>query len=199
MRSFLFSVLLAISSVSGGAVSSATLGLSFGEPSLSSSTAFVDYLAFGPDGDLSTFGAEVDVSNGVSPTGFTEIGFGLGFSLADPTNDFSGGFDIFDDVGEFLAGDLFAVGFTEDVIELQFSNLSGSGANEFGSSVLAFVSFEDPLGENPFSSLFDGDSLGASISFASVIDTTVAPIPLPGGLPLLLAGIGAFTMVRKRT
>jgi len=198
MRGLLFAGALAIATVVGGTSSAATLGLTTEAPSLSSSTAFIDYFEFAPDGDLSNFGAEVDFIDGVSPVGFTEIGFGIGYSLSDPTGDFNGGFDIFDEDGEFLAGDLLAVGFTEDVIELQFGNLSGSGTGSFGSSVLALISLDDPLGTNPFSLLVDGDSLGASISFSSVADTSVAPIPLPAGLPLLLTSLGGIALLRRR-
>ncbi len=176
----------------------ATLGLTTGAPSFSSSTAFIDFLDFDPDGDLSTFGVEVVATDGVTPVGLTEIGFGIGYSLADPTGDFSGGFDIFDEDGEFLAGDLLAVGFTEDVIEFEFGNLTGSGAGDFGASVLALIAFDDPLGMNPFNGFLDGDSLGASITVLNVVDTSVAPVPLPAGLPLLLGGIGILAIARNR-
>ncbi|SFR06274.1 VPLPA-CTERM sorting domain-containing protein [Poseidonocella sedimentorum] len=176
----------------GGAFA-ATLGLTTAAPSLSSSTGLISYFDVDPDGDLSTGGAEVDATDGVSPSGFTEIGFGVGFSLADPTTGLTGGFDVFDDDGLFLGGDLFAVGFTEDVIELHFNNLSGSGASAFGTSVLALIVFDDPLGANPFAALLDGDELGASITISDV----VAPIPLPAGLPLLLAGLLGLGLVRR--
>lgn len=191
-------VLAAGMALGAGQAVAATLGLTTEAPILSSSTAFIDYLEFAPDGDLSTFGAEVDFTDGVSPNGFTEIGFGIGFSLADPTTGLSGGFDIFDEDGFFLGGDLFAVGFIEDVIELQFNNLSGSGAGSFGTSVLALITFDDPLGANPFASLFDGDSLGASITISDVASSTVAPIPVPAGLPLLLTGLGGIVLLRRR-
>ena len=138
-------------------------------------------------------------TDGVSPNGFTEIGFGIGFSLADPTTGLSGGFDIFDEDGFFLGGDLFAVGYTENVIELQFDNLSGSSAGLFDTSVLALIALDDPVGADPFASLFDGDSLGASITVSNVATSTVAPIPLPTSLPLLLAGLGSIALLRIRT
>lgn len=198
MRDLFVAGTLAIGAVVGGAASAATLGLTTETPGLSSSVAFVDFFDFDPDGDLSSFGAEVDATDGVSPNGFTEIGFGFGYSLADPTGDFDGGFDVFDESGEFLAGDLSAIGFTEDAIELQFGNLSGSGASSFGSSVLMLISFDEPIGANPFNAFVDFDSLGASISIASVADTSVAPIPLPAGLPLLITGIGGIALLRRR-
>lgn len=174
----------------------ATLGLATEAPSLSSSTAIIDYLEFTPDGDLSTFGALVDFTDGLSPVGFTEIGFGVGFSLADPTTGATGGFDVFDENGLFLAGDLLSVGFTTDTIELQFDNLGGAAAGSFGASVLALIAFDDPLGPDPFATLSDGDSLSAAISIFSV----AAAVPLPTGLPLLASvlGLGAVFGFARR-
>ncbi|MEO9514404.1 MAG: hypothetical protein ABJH45_21575 [Paracoccaceae bacterium] len=197
MRSLLFSGTLALASAFGSMSSAATLGLTTEAPSLSSSTAIIDFLDIDPDGDLSTFGAEVDATESVTSVGFTEIGFGVGYALANPIGDFSGGFDIFDGNGEFLAGDLLAVGFAEDVIEFQFGNLTGSGARDFGSSVLALIAFDDPLGLSPFDGFFDSDSLSASITISNVVDTSPAQVPLPAGLPLILTGFGGLLLLRR--
>jgi len=175
----------------------APLGLSTGSPTLGASFAFIDYLEFGPDGDLSTFGAEVDFTDGVSTTGFTELSFGVGFSLADPTSGATGGFDVFDDNGLYLAGSLFAVGFSDDLIELQFDNLLGAGTGSFGSSVLASIAFDDALGSNPFVSLIDGEFYTASITLSNVADD-VASVPLPATLSLFLSGLFFLSWVKKR-
>jgi hypothetical protein len=197
MKHFITAAMVAAGTVLGaGQATAATLGLTTEAPSLSASEAFIDYFEFGTDGDLSTFGAEVDATDGVSPAGFTEIGFGIGFGFADPTNGATGGFDVFDEDGLYLTGDLLAVGFDEDVIELQFGNLSGSGAGFFGSSVLALIAFDDPLGANPFASLVDGDSLGASVTISNVAD--VAPIPLPASVLFLLGGLASIGAVGAR-
>lgn len=186
-------VLAAGMALGAGQAVAASLGLTTEAPNLSSSTAIIDYLEFAPDGDLSTFGAEVDFTDGVSPNGFTEVGFGIGFSLADPTTGLSGGFDIFDEDGFLLGGDLFAVGISEDVIELQFNNLSGSASGFFGNSVLTLISLEDALGLDPFASLEDGTTYEASISISNV-----APIPLPTALTLLLSGLGALAFLTRK-
>ena len=174
----------------------ASLGLNTGLPTLKSSAAFIDYLEFGPDGDLSTFGAEVDFVDGVSPMGFTELSFGVGFALADPTVGATGGFDIFDDNGLFLGGDLFAVGFVEDVIELQFDQLIGNGAGNFGSSVLVQVMFDAPLGTNPFASLVDGNFYSASVRVLNVVD--ISTVPEPAVFPLLLSALVGTGWLRRR-
>lgn len=174
------------------------LGLNTGLPMLEASFAFVDYLEFGPDGDLSAFGAEVDFTDGVSPVGFTEIGFGVGFLLTDPTSGATGGFDVFDDNGLYLAGNLIAVGFSDDLIELQFDSLFGAGAGNFGSSVLASIYFDDVLGPNPFASLVDGDFYTASITLSNVADN-VSSVPIPATLPLFLSGLCFLGWIRRRS
>lgn len=201
MKHHVIAVLLAIGALcAAGPASSATLGLLTGAPNLSASQASIDFLFDDPfvpvNGDLSAFGAEVDSTNGVSVSGIAEIGFGVSYALSDPTTDLTGGFDVFDANGLVLGGDLFAVGFTEDVIELQFTNLSGSAAGSFGSSVLMVIAFEDPfdeLGTNPFDDLVDGLFYDASITIS-----TVVPIPLPAGLPLLLTGLVCTALIARR-
>ena len=198
MRTTLFSLIFTATASLAAMAPAATLGLTTGAPSLSSSAASIDYFEFGSDGDLSSFGAEIDATNGITTTGFTEIGFGIGFSLSDPTDAPAGGFDIFDDTGLVLAGDLLAIGFVEDTIELQFNNLFGSGAGAFGTSALAVITFDDPLGPDPFLSFFDGDFYGASITVSNVVSTTPSPVPLPAGLPLMLGALGLSAGLLRR-
>jgi len=174
----------------------APLGLSTELPTLEASFAFVDYLEFGADGDLSTFGAEIDFTDGVSPVGFTELGFGVGFSLADPTVGATGGFDIFDENGLFLAGNLIAVGFFDDVIELQFGDLTAAGAGSFGSSVLAQIAFFEVLGPDPFAALVDGNFYDALITVSNVVD--ISSVPIPGILPLFLLGLVGLGFFKGR-
>jgi hypothetical protein len=198
MKNYIKSAILAAGLVFGaGQGFAATLGLTTGVPSLSSSMATIDYLDLNPDGELSAVSAEVDSTGGVTTNGFTTIDFVAGFALADPTDvlDFSfGGFlDVSDEDGQFLVGDLFGIGFTENAIELQFNNLTGSGAGNFGSSVLALISFTIPLGLNPFTALNDGDFLDAEISVSNV-----APVPLPAGLPLILSALFGLGVVARR-
>ncbi len=164
----IFILLLSISITT----TAATLGLTTGNPTLESNSTTIDYLEFGGDGDLSSFFNSIDSSNGVTPIGLTDFSFGAAFPLATPTIGATGFLDIFDDNGQFLAGDLLAVGFTEDVLELQFNNLIGSAAGSFGSSVLALITFNDPLGLNPFSSLIDGDFYTASVNISNVISVS---------------------------
>ncbi len=151
----------------------ATLGLTTDNPTLGSSSTTIDYLEFGSDGDLSSFFNTIDSSSGVTPIGLTDFSFNAAFPLAIPTIGATGFLDIFDDNGQFLSGDLFAVGFTDDVIELQFNNLIGSASGSFGNSILALITFDSPLGTNPFNSLTDGDFYTASVSISNVVSTAI--------------------------
>jgi len=133
----------------------------------------------------------VDGADGVAPDGDTALNFAIGYDLADPTGSFFGGFGILDESGEFLRGDVIAVGYTENVVEFQFGNLEGAAANEFGASVLMEIMFSDPLGDNPFASFAD-----ATLYRAAITVSDVAPIPLPAGLPLLLSALGGAFVLR---
>ena len=195
LMKFLFASALMVVAANSS-VHAAPLGLDTEAPIIESSFAFVDYFEFFPDGDLSAFGAEVDFTDGVSTNGFTEIGFGVGFDLADPTIGASGGFDIFDEDGLFLGGNLQAVGFSEDLIEFSFGDLTGAGASSFNSSVLMTVAFDDVLGPNPFDALIDGNAYVASILISNVTD--VSTVPAPAVLPLLLSALGIMAWSRRR-
>ena len=180
-------------------VSAATLGLTTQDPTLGSSSIVVDYLQFGGDGDLASFGAGIDSSSGVTPTGFADLSFDAAFPLATPTIGATGFFDIFDNNGQFLAGDLMAVGFTQDVVELQFNNLIGSAASSFGSSVLALITFDDALGLNPFNSFIDGDFYTASVSISNVVeDVGSASEPTILSIFILALFLMGFTRLRHR-
>jgi hypothetical protein len=171
----------------------ASLGLIPGQPELVVGSATVDYFEIGPDGDLSSFGTLVDGADGVSPTGVTELGFGFGFDLANPIVGATGGFDVTDENGLFLSGELQAVGFRDDVIELEFGALSGSAASSFDASVLMQIAFIDDWGVNPFTKLVDGNSYSTMISIANA-----APVPVPAALPLFLSALGFAAVFTRR-
>lgn len=199
MKNRLVSIIFAIASIlvmPASAAFAAPLGLATQAPTIQSSFAFIDFFEFFGDGDLSSFGAAVDSTDGVSPNGFAEIGFGIGFDLADPTTGATGGFDVFDDDGLFLGGNLKSVGFSENVIELEFDNLVGAGAAAFNSSVLMRIAFDDVLGPDPFSGLVDGNPYTGSLSISNVANT--GTVPVPATLALLVPAFGALVWSRKR-
>ncbi len=175
--------------LSSGVSTAATLGLTTDSPRLGASDALMDYFEFSTDGDLSSFGSLIDSAVGVSPAGLAEISFGFGFDLLNPTVGGSGGFDIFDNSGIFLAGDLLAVGFREDLIELQFNNLTGFSASSFNASVLLEVLFDEPLGLNPFESLSDGSTYSGQLHLSNVISA----VPVPATFYLMLLALGLLS------
>ena len=181
--------------VLSGQVLSTSLGLGTGTPLVSASSAFLDYFEFGEDGDLSTFGAAIDESTGISQVGVSELDFGIGFLVSDPTAGPTGGFSIYDENGFFLGGNLVAIGFSNDLIELEFGNLTGAAAGDFGTTVLASVNFTQTMGANPFASLVDGEIYTASITIAKVVDA--APVPSPTIFSLIVSGLLGLGMFRK--
>ncbi len=193
---FAFFASFVSASITPHVAGAATLGLELELPALESSSVLIDYFEFGMDGDLSAFGAEVDFVDGVSPSGFTELGFGVGFALSNPAGSGTGGFDIFDENGEFLSGDLLSVGFTTDMIELQFGNLGGFAASSFNSTVLLEIAFDDSLGDNPFTGLVDGQSYVASAKVSNVAEAP--PLPIPGTLMLVLPALLALSRFRHQ-
>ncbi|MDW3181523.1 hypothetical protein [Roseobacter sp.] len=128
IRAFIYT--LAVIWVTAGA-SAATLGLTTSAPTIGASGA-IDYLEFGPDGDLSLVGGIVTASSLTSLDGPTaDLSFGVGFDVADPQTGPAGGFSLFDAQGLYLSGDLIALGFRgfglRSIVELQFGSLSGRG------------------------------------------------------------------------
>ena len=194
MLKSLFGGILIFVSVSLNAQAS-TLGLDTEPPTIESSFAVIDYFEFLSDGDLSIFGAVVDFTDGVSPNGFTEIGFGVGFDLSNPTIGATGGFDVFDQTGLFFGGNLEAVGFSDDLIEFRFGSLLGAAAGSFNTSVLMVIAFDDALGPNPFDVLVDGNSYTASVSISNVRE--VSQVPVPATLPLFASVLMILVGVRR--
>ena len=200
-------LVLAFATVSAQA---ATLGLSTNAPTIGADGT-VDYLEFGPDGDLSMFGAVVFGSSLTSlDLATAEMDFGIGFDVADPLSDASGGFSVSDQFGTYLAGDLWYVGSrlfgtNQSIIELQFGSLSGRGAGEWTQTALMNVIFSDLPGD-PFAGLVDGVFHDVQIGLFAVQGTFQdpttgpgpAPIPLPAAGLFLVAGIGLLGAMRKR-
>lgn len=69
--------------------------------------------------------------------------------------------------------------------------------NEASSDTLAVAQ----IGFTPstfITSIFDLDFEIVTFDVLAATDTSMPPVPLPAGLPLLLAGLGAFAVVRRR-
>lgn len=201
----LYEVILAVALLFfGGMAHAATLGLLTSAPTIGAHGT-VDYLEFDTDGDLSMFGAAAYVSSLTTlDVASAEVEFGIGFDLADPESDATGGFSVFDSMGAYLTGDLVALGFREfiggrSIVELQFGSLSGRGASEWTDTLLMNVIF-DIAGDDPFTSFFDGDFYDVELGIFAVVGSSEPPtqIPLPASGLLLVGAIGATLIFRRR-
>ena len=198
IKTIIGALALSIASLSAQA---ATLGLATSAPTVGAD-GVVDYLEFGPDGDLSMFGVPVHTSSLTTIGAGAEVGFGIGFSLSDPESGASGGFEIYDDQGLYLSGDLLALGFRafrafDGLIELHFGSLTGRGVSEWTDTLLMTVIF-DGTGEDVFGSFFDGEFYDVEIGMFAVTSDAPppSPIPLPDSAFLLLAGLGTMAAGR---
>lgn len=154
--------------------------------------ATMDYLETEGTGDLSIFGAE-GLASGTLQAGDLFLDILLDFDIAD-RDDVNGAFFSSDDNGAFLDGTLVRTGFDGDILELLFSDLTGTAAGDFGDFARIDIVFIDPFpGNDPLSNLVDGAAYDVTATVSSV-----APIPLPAALPLLLAGLGGLVLLRRR-
>ena len=194
--------------LAGTAAQAATLGLLTSAPTIGAEGA-VDYFEFGPDGDLSMFGAPATVSSLTTlDVPSAEVEFAIGFDLADPENgSASGGFAVTDSLGTYLFGDLLALGSrsfgaTGGLIELQFDILGGRGAAEWTDTLLMNVIFRDS-GPDPFAFFMDGNFYDAEIGMFAVVGSVnpppdPAPIPLPSSAFLLIGAMGILAASARR-
>jgi len=155
--------------------------------------ATANYLETDGIGDLSIFSAE-GLATGTSAAGSLFLDIFLDFDVSDP-DDIDGALFSADDNGAFLDGTLVRTGFDGDILELLFSDLSGTAASDFGDLAQIDIVFVFPNpGADPLSNLVDGTAYDVSATVSSV-----APIPLPAALPLLLAGLGGLVLLRRRS
>ena len=130
------------------------------------------------DGGIESDGFRAEFDGSFLPTGASFEAERVVFEVR-----FSNSVDLFDDVGN-LFSDL-TNGDTFDFSDVAFLRL-----NAFYDDTSIFS--ETILPTNVF-----GPASGGSISFS--YSDTVAPVPLPAGLPFLLAGLGTFAWIRRRT
>ena len=207
MKKFLGVILLAVAAAagSGGAVSAASLNLPTTSPIIGAEGATVTYVEGSTTtADLFSLSAAVTLSTGLGGAALTVLNLSLNFDPTDPMTTAAAFFSVQDGGGTFdpflesftLAG----LGFVEDVIEIQFGNLAGTGAGNFNGSVLMTVAFADPdnlLGSNPFADLEIGDYT-ADITVANVAATSPQVIPLPAAMPLLAGALLGFGGIARR-
>lgn len=180
-------------SVAASAGTAATLNLDTTDPILTASSVSVEFSEIGVFA-FSAFG-EIDGSAGIATDGLTELFLDAEVTSSDPfTADF-GTLDVSDETDFVVLGDLVDFGFTDTSLEFLFDTFDGRFAADFGAQVL--VEFTLARGSNLtfLSGLEDGDVVEGGLTLSAV---DLAPIPLPAGLPLLLAGLGGFWVLRRR-
>lgn len=184
-----------LSTVPAGAV---TLGLATAPPSLAFDGAIVEFDEFLGTATLSGFGILATGSDGITPTGDTFLLFNLLLDSADPTLDPIGGFEISDDTGTLLEGEVTAIGFTQGIIEAAFGPISGSEAAGFPLGALATFDFGTQLpSDNPFDDLAPGAG-GPTALTADIGVEAVVPLPVAGWMALAGYGILGLLALRRR-
>ncbi len=152
------------------------------------------------------FTGEVDSSNKVSSDG-AEIRFNtgsiFGFGLSDiEDNDGSSTFDVTEIAVRFggenwLFSDILGLtdsaNTTDPILSIGLASVPFIGIL----SDTAFDGFTLIHG-NTVANLTGGSNEGLQFGALNLATDTPAPVPLPAGLPLLLAGLGAFGLIRRR-
>lgn len=129
------------------------------------------------------------ILDGTEAQGDLSTFFALSFDLADPYGMAGATLDLVDDSGLFLRGAASFVGFAEDQLLLTFSDLDGTAAALYGSTLSFELSFLDPVGAEPLAGLLDGPVY--DLAGFGVGGEVLAPVPLPATGSLLLAALGA--------
>ncbi|MEM6636562.1 MAG: VPLPA-CTERM sorting domain-containing protein [Pseudomonadota bacterium] len=149
--------------------------------------------------DVIDFGLTVDGKEFVIDSTGTSFGGDLSF-----TYDFDdlGDNDVFEGVlnsdGSALISDIFLVANNDEYI-FGCNSFAGDCGITDGINILASPTFfpaNDPATQNLPGAIYDTPLL-ARESFELTL-REVAPIPVPAGLPLLLAGLGGFALLRRK-
>lgn len=131
---------------------------------------------------------------GFGVTGEGDLGSAATLDFLTDGADF-GTFDVLDSLFEPLLSGmvLTATGFTDQTIELQFSELTGSASGDFDLGALLTITFDDDLGSR--TSIFDG--LDADTTYE--VDVNVAAVvPLPASVLMLAGALAGLFGFRRR-
>ncbi|MCO8146371.1 hypothetical protein NHN26_14170 [Rhodovulum tesquicola] len=151
------------------------------------------FTVFDGTGDLTLFGADALV-NGSGLSAALTADLALVFDQADPYGTLDGFLDLYEGADLFLGGLLASVSAEEDLLTLVFDMLTGSAAALFGDALRVELFFNTEVGADPLAGLESGEVY----KVVATGEGQLAPIPLPAGLPLLLAGLGAMLVLRRR-
>ncbi len=180
----------------GSMGAAASLDLKADNPTLISDSFLLDVIDNGGGDFVFTGTADFDAASGITPDGAANIFFEGGIFISGPDAVIStfGTLDVSDDFGSIAEGALSGFGYTDTSLEFLFDVTGGDYSDEFGP--LALVEFMLAPGSTAtfLSGLNDGDVLAGTLT----VSGSVAPIPLPAGLPLLAAGLAGFAFMRRQ-
>lgn len=211
---FIIAVFL-ISTLSGGSSFAASLGLKAETPSLNGIDPSVDYanIESPQRGYFDFLDAEPSTISGNPSSGDWDFDVSMFFSWntvsGDPFLNASieiTGFENLTGDGQFYQGSNSAWGFVENVLEFHFSDLRSSNSTSepelFGPSILVTLEMNFSLGSDPFQAIYNNRSafeFGRDAFGQVDVNSVSANVPLPAGLPMLLAGLGVLAASARRS
>ncbi|WP_420860567.1 VPLPA-CTERM sorting domain-containing protein [Algirhabdus cladophorae] len=192
------------------AANAASLGYTATDPFVSGEGT-VEFTDDGTLGDLLAFGMSVDSASSTLPGSLTEFDFTLDqYTLGMPNDgNATGSFSLYDDLLNEVGSDsVIGIGFVNNVVEIAFNSVEaflGNGTDVSpAASMVALLEVKFDFGANfsgnPFSELAEMNANGNMEVFAAYKLSAVemSAVPVPAALPLLLIGVGAFGVVRRR-
>ena len=146
------------------------------------------------------FGSEVASSTSASTPVNGPLSVVITGDIAPDLSFTSGALAMTDDSGAWLSGTLAHVSAVsdpggEDTVEMLFDTLGGPAGAEFGAFAVATLTGE--FGASPFGLTSPMSTFGVTGSF-SINPATTAAIPLPAGLPLLIAALAGTAAIGRR-
>lgn len=195
VKSFLFGLAATAAMMSGAVANAAVITVSPSTSNVTEGGQFTVDLAISDLGDAAAPSVSIydlDISFDETVIGVADVAFGDQLDLFG-----LGGLQLFDD----------SVAGTLNIFELSFDLAADLDDLQLSSFVLATITFDALMEGNSSLGLTIislGDSLGNALSANAVsssimVDSDIAPIPLPGALPLLVTGLFGLGLFRRKS
>jgi len=162
-------------------------------PQLNGPFDMTNFFGFFGSGSVSGNTASTTVLDTLSTSNTSDIASDNSFS--------TGALSVTDGGAGWLTGSLADLAVTsdpagDDSITMLFDSLGGTAAGEFGDFVVAELTGE--FGAMPFALTAPMATFGVSGSATFTGAEAMAPIPLPAGLPLLIAALAGTAVIGRR-